>query len=177
MDGMPDYVLPTYMTSQSTIISLLWRVYQRPAQLAASKHALLARIYLPIANLVRMRVAPVITTFSFYILLQSLITGIAVVVQCVGCVVQGCQGFLLGFVAAHRRILYQLTFLYRGHFQLMFIRLLLFLIRLLLILSRSKIVIEAPFQYKHSFNRSIIILEAQKHYFSTSNPVIFSLLI
>ena len=56
--------------------------------LAASKHAILARIYLAIANLVRMRVALVITMFSLYILLQSIITGIAVVA--------GALGFVLG---------------------------------------------------------------------------------
>ena len=39
----------------------------------------LPRKYLAIATTVRMRVAPVLTSFSFYILLQSPITGVAVV--------------------------------------------------------------------------------------------------
>ena len=77
---------------------------------------------------------------------------------------QGCQGFLLGFAAAHYRSSHQLTFLYRGHFQLTFIRLFLIL-SICKILIEALFLVEALYYQKHHFTRSII--------FRRSNSVTF----
>ena len=85
--------LSTHVTTDVILFGVILAGCEAACQNNATRRAYILWYYAH-ARGVHMRVAPVITTFPFYIRLQSLIPGIVVVAQWLGCVVQGCQGFL-----------------------------------------------------------------------------------